>query len=80
MKCSFVSSSGWVTVTDRIKRVRRNLSLTQEEFAAAIGVTARAVQRWEAGHAPGPKQLRRIAELAEKPVAWFYEDEEAAVA
>lgn len=32
-----------------IKRLRARLQLTQKEFAMRIGVSIRAVKRWEAG-------------------------------
>jgi transcriptional regulator with XRE-family HTH domain len=64
-------------MTEKIRLVRRNLGLTQIEFAERVGVSTRAVQHWESGQVPGPRQLRRIAQLAERPVAWFYEDVEA---
>jgi DNA-binding transcriptional regulator YiaG len=64
-------------VTERIKRVRRDLGLSQKEFADLVGVSERSVQHWESGKKPQPKALRRLAEVAKKPVAWFYEAEEA---
>lgn len=33
-----------------IARLRRHLDMTQEEFAAALGVTVGTVNRWENGH------------------------------
>lgn len=63
----------------RIHEVRRNLGLTQPEFGQALGTSLRAVQTWEAGvRTPRARTLRRIAVMAEKPVAWFYEEEAAA--
>lgn len=40
------------TITGQeIRSVRNRLGLTQEEFAARIGVTFSTVNRWENGHA-----------------------------
>ncbi len=40
--------------------LRRRLSMTQEEFAHAIGVTVSTVNRWENGHIE-PSRLARKA-------------------
>jgi len=40
------------------------MGLTQEQFAAAVGVTYATVNRWENGNAnPQPLALRRIEEM-----------------
>jgi transcriptional regulator with XRE-family HTH domain len=66
----------------QIRHVRtRQLALTQRELAGLVGVDPMTVSRWERGKAePGMAQLRRLAQLSEKPVAWFFEDLEEAVA
>ncbi|MFH1699224.1 MAG: helix-turn-helix transcriptional regulator [Candidatus Zixiibacteriota bacterium] len=52
---------------DTIKRLRIQLDLTQEQFAAKIGVTFSTVNRWEAGRSqPSPLALREIEGLAKK--------------
>lgn len=43
-----------------ITALRRRLSMTQEEFAHAIGVTVSTVNRWENGHIV-PSRLARKA-------------------
>lgn len=49
------------TITGQtIKELRDRLGLTQEQFAARIGVTFSTVNRWENGHAKPSK----LAELA----------------
>lgn len=55
--------------------VRRLLGLTQEELGGLLDCHARTVQNWEAGTTePRPYQLRKLAELSEKSVAWFFEE------
>lgn len=49
-----------------VKALRSRLDLTQEEFAAMIGVSVRTLQNWEQGHREpeGPaRALLRVAEL-----------------
>ncbi len=56
-----------VNAGDVIRRLRRKLSLTQEEFAHAIAVTVSTVNRWENGHAaPSKLAWKVIRELARK--------------
>ena len=43
-----------------VSALRRRLSMTQEEFAHAIGVTVSTVNRWENGHIV-PSRLARKA-------------------
>lgn len=48
----------------KIRRLRNHLDLTQEQFAAKVGVTFSTVNRWEAGKSkPSPLAMRRIDEL-----------------
>jgi transcriptional regulator with XRE-family HTH domain len=47
-----------------IKKQRIALGLTQEQFAAKVGVTYSTVNRWENNKAtPSPLALQRIKEL-----------------
>src|SRR5438552_2644354 len=49
---------------DDIKRIRKSMGLTQHEFAARLGVSFGAVNRWERGHnEPQPDRLMRIREM-----------------
>jgi transcriptional regulator with XRE-family HTH domain len=55
-----------------IRELRQTLKLTQEKFAAQLGVTFPTINRWENGHAtPSPLALRQINalldQLAESP-------------
>ena len=38
-----------------IRELRRNLRMTQEEFAHTLGITVATVNRWENGHAKPSK-------------------------
>lgn len=47
-----------------VKTLRAALSLTQEQFAARLGVTVSTVNRWENGKGrPSPLAQRRVEEL-----------------
>ncbi|MBN2136688.1 MAG: helix-turn-helix transcriptional regulator [Sedimentisphaerales bacterium] len=51
----------------KIRRLRSRLDLTQEQFAAKVGVTFSTVNRWENGKgSPSPLAMRRIEELQEE--------------
>ena len=50
----------------KIRTLRKQLGLTQEEFAHEIGVTFATVNRWENGKSkPSRLALRRLAEQNE---------------
>jgi len=50
--------------SQQVKQVRKALGLTQQEFAAKLGVSFAAVNRWEKGHnEPQPDRVARIQEL-----------------
>ena len=50
----------------KIKELRSELDLTQEKFAAKVGVTFSTVNRWESGKSkPSPLAMRQIEELIE---------------
>ena len=54
-----------------VKVLRKRLNLTQEKFAAMIGVSVRTLQNWEQGHRQpeGPaKALLRVVELRPEAV------------
>ena len=65
----------------KIREARALLGISQTAFARELGAGERTVQAWERNErTPREKTLRRIAGLAGRPVAWFYEPpvEEAA--
>jgi DNA-binding transcriptional regulator YiaG len=50
-----------------IRDLRAKLGLTQEQFAAKVGVTWSTVNRWENGRGcPSPLARRRIEELQDE--------------
>lgn len=60
----------------RIGAGRKKCGLTQEAFAAKIGVSAQAVSKWENGHnLPDIDNLLIIAEVLKIPYASLVEDE-----
>lgn len=47
-----------------IKETRRRLGLTQEKFAAKLGVTLPTINRWENGRTkPSPLAIQNLREL-----------------
>jgi len=51
----------------KIRELRSKLGLTQEQFAAKVGVTFSTVNRWESGKSkPSPLAMRQINELMER--------------
>ncbi len=51
--------------SEMIKKLRTHLGLTQEQFAAKVGVTFSTVNRWEAGRSqPSPLAWREIERLS----------------
>lgn len=53
-----------------VKTLRAALGLTQEQFAARLGVTVSTVNRWENGKGrPSPLAQRRVEELWQEIVS-----------
>ncbi len=63
-----------------ISNLRRQLKMTQEEFAHAIGVTVSTVNRWENGHIEPSRLARKAMEglVAQLPSAPEFLHEPAA--
>ncbi len=52
------------TIRGLIPRIRERMGLTQEKFAARLGVTFPTINRWENGHTrPSPLALKQIEAL-----------------
>lgn len=63
----------------RLKAAREELGLSQERLAEAIGVVRRTLAHYEAGtKSPEFSKLPAIAAATGKPLAWFFQDENAA--
>lgn len=51
-------------IGNRIKKLRMQRGISQQEFAAEIGITPQAVSRWECGMSlPEPSKLPAIANI-----------------
>ncbi|QLE44721.1 helix-turn-helix domain-containing protein [Nostoc sp. C052] len=56
-----------VKISDLIRELRQQLDLSQEKFAAKLGVSLRTVNRWENGSTvPSQMALKLIEEMLEK--------------
>ncbi len=54
-------------LADKIRELRSKLGMTQEQFAAKVGVTFSTVNRWESGKSKtSPLAMRQIEELIER--------------
>jgi transcriptional regulator with XRE-family HTH domain len=66
----------------RIRARRKELHLKQRELATLIpsdAVDNQRVSDWERGvNKPSDRYMEQIAEVLDRPVAWFYEDDEPA--
>lgn len=59
------------TLADRIKYIRKTAGMSQEKFAAEIGVSRGAVGNWELGEGISTEKLREIAEKFEVSLDWL---------
>jgi putative transcriptional regulator len=58
-------------LSKKIRLLRAKMGLTQEQYAAVVGVTFSTVNRWEKGKSrPSPLALKQMEELKRK--ARFY--------
>ena len=61
------ASSEVANVSRWIRQLRARTGLTQEKFAARLGMTFPTINRWENGHSrPSPLALMQIQSLAEE--------------
>lgn len=56
-----------IRLSEMVKDLRSHLGLTQEQFAAKIGVTWSTVNRWENGRGmPSPLAVQHLREIAQE--------------
>jgi transcriptional regulator with XRE-family HTH domain len=67
-----------IAMGERIRRARKSLNLTQQDFAERLQVTQPTVHRWEKGfYDPDEGALQRLSALTDLPPAWFRYGDEA---
>jgi transcriptional regulator with XRE-family HTH domain len=63
-KTKFITMTSQTDFQYLVHELRGRIGLTQEKFAARLGVTFPTINRWENGHArPSPLALRQIESL-----------------
>jgi|GEM_PF-898132 len=63
-------------MSERLKRARLEAGLSQRKLAQIIKGTEASIIRYESGQArPRPARLKAIAEVTNKPIAYFLEDD-----
>lgn len=62
----------------RIQEARRRLGLSQEVFAAALGVSSGTIRAWEQGSRMPEGATRRLLQIAEEHPEYFAEKLQAA--
>jgi len=63
-------------VGKQIKKARTEKSLSQLELSQKMGVSRMMISRYEIGSSSIPlKQLRKISEVLEKPISYFFGEE-----
>ena len=61
----------------RLRSMRVEAALTQNEVAAKVEVSTQTIRNWEAGrHEPGPAALDKLSEVLNKPIADIMADEQ----
>ena len=72
------ASSKNIAMGERIRRARKSLNLTQQEFAQHLQVTQPTVHRWEKGfYDPDEEALQRLSQMTDLPPAYFRYGEKA---
>jgi transcriptional regulator with XRE-family HTH domain len=65
---------------ERIKTARDLCGLTQKELCQTLDITEMTIYRWENGKSiPRLDKLEKLAELAQKPLYWFFLPNECTV-
>jgi PAS domain S-box-containing protein len=70
---SATASAQAAEVGARIAEARRHAGLTQQSFAAQLGVTRRSIQAYESGAVVPYKRLDQIGELLDRAPSWLLE-------
>ena len=65
------------SIGERIRSIRRQLSLTQSEFSKKLGVIQVSVARYEAGRVPKAQILEKIARFGGVTTSWLLHGERA---
>lgn len=64
-------------IGERIRLRRLELGLTQEQLAAALGVSYQQIQKYENGtNRISAAQLAELARKLEVPIGWFIEEDD----
>ena len=62
--------------SEKLQKIRKEKSLTQEQFAELTGVTRQSVSKWESGEAyPETERLIQIAAVLQCSLDYLFEDE-----
>lgn len=65
-----------MNIGERIKKLREDLGLTQEEFGERLGVTRQAIYQIEKGlRTPGIKFIVKASEVFNVPISYFLDEE-----
>ena len=64
VRTNYVNGDGFDR--EKIRQLRQNLNMTQENFAHEIGVTFATVNRWENGRTTPNKVAQKVLKLLEK--------------
>ena len=66
-----------MSVAQRIRATRRDMGLSQSEFASLLSVSVKAVGRWERGEdVPRRKRLEYLAEKSGRRLSWLLDSED----
>ncbi len=64
-------------LSERVKQALSEIGGTQEQLATTLGVSKRIVSYWVNGHrTPGLDKLEQISTLSNRPLSWFFENDE----
>jgi transcriptional regulator with XRE-family HTH domain len=65
-------------VGNRVRTARVLANMSQEKLGDALGITFQQVQKYEKGvNRIGSSRMQQIATILEKPVSWFFDEQNA---